>query len=136
MLGYLTICEASTPFLNMRWFIKSCKEMEYTLPIVDYIAQKVGMKYRGLPAGNRLEYHISSVFSYVFIFVRVIMFGHGILLLLPRFGKGEDKIIPSFVRGILLVLIFGGRAISYFLFDTNGDIGDTWNFEDASVWDD
>ena len=28
------------------------------------------------------------------------------------------------------------RAISYFLFDTNGDIGDTWNFEDASVWDD
>ena len=107
MLGYLTICEASTPFLNMRWFIKSCKEMEYTLPIVDYIAQKVGMKYRGLPAGNRLEYHISSVFSYVFIFVRVIMFGHGILLLLPRFGKGEDKIIPSFVRGILLVLIFG-----------------------------
>ena len=50
MLGYLTICEASTPFLNMRWFIKSIKEMEYTLPIVDYIAQKVGMKYRGLPA--------------------------------------------------------------------------------------
>jgi len=112
MLGYLTICEGSTPFLNMRWFIKSCKEMEYTLPIVDYIAQTVGMKYRGLPAGNRLEYHISTVFSYVFIFVRVIMFGHGILLLLPRFGKGEDKIIPSFVRGILLVLIFGGFTLN------------------------
>jgi hypothetical protein len=112
MLGYLTICEGSTPFLNMRWFIKSIKEMEYTLPIVDYIAQKVGMKYRGLPAGNRLEYHISTVFSYVFIFVRVIMFGHGILLLLPRFGKGEDKIIPSFVRGILLVLIFCGFLLN------------------------
>jgi hypothetical protein len=40
------------------------------------------------------------------------MFGHGILLLLPRFGKGEDKIIPSFVRGILLVLIFGGFLLN------------------------
>jgi predicted nicotinamide N-methyase len=28
------------------------------------------------------------------------------------------------------------RAISYFLFDTKGGSGDTWNFEDASVWDD
>jgi hypothetical protein len=112
MLGFLTICEASTPFLNMRWFIKSCKDMEYTLPIVDYIAQKVGMKYRGLPAGNRLEYHISTVFSYVFILVRVILFGLAIVNLLPNFGKGEDKTIPSFMRGCLLVLIFAGFLLN------------------------
>ena len=72
MLGYLTICEASTPFLNMRWFIKSIRDGIHA-PDCGLHCAKVGMKYRGLPAGNRLEYHISTVFSYVFIFVRVIM---------------------------------------------------------------
>ena len=113
MLGYLTICEASTPFLNLRWFIKSCKQMDYTLPIIDYIAQKVGMKYRGLPAGNRLEYYVSSVlFQYSFIFVRVILFSYGLIQLSLKFGKGEDKIIPTFVRVSILVLVLSALILN------------------------
>ena len=58
------------------------------------------------------------------------------------------RIAPELHKGDILlydyrVLHRGGenkrchdrRALSYFLFDTNGT-GDTWNFEDASVWDD
>ena len=58
------------------------------------------------------------------------------------------RIAPELHKGDILlydyrVLHRGGenkrchdrRALSYFLFDTNGT-GDKWNFEDASVWDD
>ena len=110
MLGWLCTCETSTPLLNTRWFIKQMKEMEYTQPMLDSLAQAVGMKSRGLVAANRLEYYVSIGFLVSFIMVRNIGYGWGLYglgkILLSK--KGVDASTPVPMRFLLVGLTIGG----------------------------
>ena len=63
MLGWLCTCETSTPLLNLRFFIKSWREMDRTLPHRFVGEDARHDARRGVTAGNWLEYYVASLFS-------------------------------------------------------------------------
>jgi len=112
MLGWLCTCETSTPILNVRFFIKSWKEMDYTLPYIDAIAKAFGMKVRGVVAGNWLEYYVSVVFFWVFVGVRLFGYGGAFMALTRDLNSVEDNFIPYVVRVTLYALTLMGLILN------------------------
>jgi hypothetical protein len=112
MLGWLCTCETSTPVLNVRFFIKSWREMEYTLPNIDAIASMLGMKTRGVIAGNWMEYYVSVAFLWVFVAVRVIGYGYALIRLTGDLKLVDDNFIPYTVRAILYTLTCAGLMLN------------------------
>lgn len=112
MLGWLCTCECSTPFLNVRFFIKSWREMDSTLPYIDKIAQTLGMSTRGVVAGNWLEYYVSVLFLWVFVAVRIVGYGYALILLIGDLRSVEDNFIPWSVRVTLFTLTCAGFALN------------------------
>ena len=112
MLGWLCTCETSTPLLNLRFFIKSWREMDRTLPYIDSLAKTLGMKTRGVTAGNWLEYYVSVAFFWVFIAVRLLGYGSALVALTIDLRSVEDNFIPWVVRAILYVLTCCGLLLN------------------------
>jgi len=112
MLGWLCTCETSTPVLNVRFFIKSWREMEYTLPYIDAIASVCGMKTRGVVAGNWMEYWVSSAFLCVFVAVRVVGYGYALIRLTLDLNSHEDNFMPYAVRATLYTLTCAGFLLN------------------------
>ena len=112
MLGWLCTCETSTPILNTRFFIKSWREMEYTLPNIDALAKFFGMKTRGVVAGNWLEYYVSVAFLWVFVAVRVVGYGGALIALTFDLKSVEDHYIPYPVRATLYALTCCGFVLN------------------------
>ena len=114
MIGWLCTCETSTPFLSTRWFIRQMKDMEYTQPLLDQLAQKLGMKSRGLVAANRIEYYVAIAFLFAFILVRNLGYGWSLLGLSRVLFSGQrlDANIPLFVRYTLCGLALCGFGLN------------------------
>jgi hypothetical protein len=112
MLGWLCTCECSTPFLNVRFFVKSWREMDHTLPYIDSIAKTLGMKTRGVIAGNWMEYYVSVVFLWVFVAVRIVGYGFALIVLVGDLQSTEDNYIPYGIRATLFVLTCAGFVLN------------------------
>ncbi|CEG01484.1 TRAM/LAG1/CLN8 homology domain [Ostreococcus tauri] len=112
MLGWLCTCETSTPILNVRFFVKSWREMDYTLPYISYIAEKLGMKTRGAVAGNWLEYYVSVAFFCVFVAVRLVGYGGAFIALNFDLRSTEDNFLPYSVRATLYTLVLMGLLLN------------------------
>ena len=112
MLGWLCTAETSTPILNARFFIKSWREMEYTLLNIDALAKFFGMKTRGVVAGNWLEYYVSVAFLWVFVAVRVVGYGGALIALTFDLKSVEDNYIPYPVRATLYALTCCGFVLN------------------------
>jgi len=114
MLGWLCTCETSTPFLSTRWFVRQMKEMEYTQPLLDKLAQALGMKSRGLVAANRIEYYVSILFLIAFVIVRNLGYGWSLvgLYMVEFSGQRLDSSIPLVVRYLLSGLACAGFGLN------------------------
>lgn len=114
MIGWLCTCETSTPLLSTRWFIRQMKDMEYTQPLLDALAKRLGMKSRGLVAANRIEYYVAIAFLLVFILVRNLGYGWSLIGLSRVLFSGQrlDANIPLYVRYMLCGLALCGFALN------------------------
>ena len=86
--------------------------MEYTLPNIDAIASMLGMKTRGVIAGNWMEYYVSVAFLWVFVAVRVIGYGYALIRLTGDLKLVDDNFIPYTVRAILYTLTCAGLMLN------------------------
>jgi len=116
VLGWLCTCEASTPVLSTRWFVRQMKDIEYCAPVIDRFAKGIGMKSRGLVAANRIEYYVAILFLVVFVLVRVLGYGwamFGLYRVVRAGAKLEvNQLVPSWVRHTLCGLTVCGFALN------------------------
>jgi len=100
--GWLVLCEASTPLLNLRWFVKA-RTKQGAGAGLERRARRLG--FASLP---RAEAALDATFALVFLLTRALGYGAGVAHLLRALAAGRYQAVPPApVAAMTCVILLG-----------------------------